>query len=139
MKPTLATLSRQHSVSCHFHVSRGFPVANLHRCNWNPSTNVVGLEAHMIPHARWSGTLIAIGLLIASGGMSWREPTRTQSPAQRDDPATSGAGPTSSAPGQYNYDPPKSGSVTIDARGVTTVQPSPGTPKTDAPANRGNE
>src|SRR5262245_51367300 len=41
--------------------------------------------------------------------------------SRRGDPATVGAGPTSSAPGQTNYDPPKGASVTTDDRGVTTT------------------
>jgi hypothetical protein len=63
-----------------------------------------------------------------------------QPPSQRDDPATSGAGPTSGAPGQYNYDPPKEGSTTYDARGVTTTQQSSDNSKSNrAPRDPGNE
>jgi hypothetical protein len=61
-------------------------------------------------------------------------------PSQRDDPATSGAGPTSRAPGQYNYDSPKDGSVTTDSRGVTTTNSKAESSKTDdVPLDRGNE
>jgi hypothetical protein len=49
------------------------------------------------------------------------EPTSRQPILQRGDPATVGAGPTSSAPGQTNYDPPRGASVTTDDRGVTTT------------------
>jgi hypothetical protein len=63
-----------------------------------------------------------------------------QPPLQRDDPATSGAGPTSGAPGLYNYDPPKEGSTTTDARGVTTTQPKSSSPKSNAtPRDLGND
>ena len=63
-----------------------------------------------------------------------------QAPLQRDDPATSGAGPTSGAPGQLDYDSPKHGSTTTDARGVTTTAPRSDTPKTDdVPLDLGNE
>ena len=47
-------------------------------------------------------------LLWSSGMMSWAQQSTSQQPAlQRDDPATSGAGPTSRAPGQLDYDSPK--------------------------------
>src|SRR5262245_2798759 len=63
-----------------------------------------------------------------------------QPPSQRDDPATSGAGPTSGAPGQHNYDPPKEGSTTYDARGVTTTQQNSDSAKSNrAPRDPGNE
>jgi hypothetical protein len=83
----------------------------------------------------------AVALLWGSGSMSWaQQSTSQQPPLQRDDPATSGAGPTSGAPGQLNYDPPKDGSVTTDSRGVTTTSPKSDNPKTDdVPRDRGNE
>ncbi len=98
---------------------------------------------------RWSGMLTGAALLCASNGMScaisWAQQSDPQPPAQRDDPATSGAGPTSGSPGQYDYDPPKGGPpTTTDARGVTTTHPK-GTgaktdgAKTDAPLDYGNE
>jgi len=63
-----------------------------------------------------------------------------QPPLQRDDPATSGAGPTSGAPGQYDYGPPKDGSTTMDARGVTTTQPKSSSPESNAaPRHPGTE
>src|SRR5262245_26151465 len=94
----------------------------------------------MILRVRWTDALIGIALLIAPGGMSWPQQSNPpQSPSQRDDPATSGAGPTSGAPGLRNYDPPKGGSVTTDSRGVTTFQPSQSKPKADAPLDQGNE
>jgi hypothetical protein len=90
----------------------------------------------MTPIVYWRGALIGLVVLSVSGGLSWSQQSSTK---QRDDPATSGAGPTSGAPGQYNYDPPRGGSVTTDARGVTTVQPSQAVPKTDNPGDRGIE
>jgi hypothetical protein len=98
---------------------------------------------------RWSGMLTGAALLCASNGMScaisWAQQNDPQSPAQRHDPATSGAGPTSGAPGQYDYDRPKGAPpTTTDARGVTTTHPK-GTgaktdgAKTDAPLDSGNE
>ena len=80
-------------------------------------------------------------LLWSSGMMSWAQQSTSQQPAlQRDDPATSGAGPTSRAPGQLDYDSPKDGFVTTDSRGVTTTNPKSDSPKTnDIPRDRGNE
>jgi hypothetical protein len=87
----------------------------------------------MVLHFSWSA-IIVIALTIGSPGFAWpQQSSPPQPPMERDDPATSGAGPTSGAPGQHNYDPPKSGSVTYDSRGVTTFQPS--IPKTDGPAD----
>jgi hypothetical protein len=61
-----------------------------------------------------------------------------QAPVQRDDPAISGAGPTSRAPGQYDYDDRKGGPpTTTDARGVTTQPKREGT--TQPPRDQGNE
>src|SRR5262245_16378131 len=100
--------------------------------------SVVIPEAIMMPFIGRSAALVGVLLLTAASGRAWPQPSGTQ-PVPRDDPATSGAGPTSSAPGQYNYDPPKSGSVTIDSRGVTTTQPTRPHPQTtDAPKGIGN-
>ena len=90
---------------------------------------------------RSSGAFIGAALLCASGTMSWAQQSGPQQPPlQRDDPATVGAGPTSGAPGQYNYDPPKGGSVTTDAKGVTTTHPNTNVPQNkDAPIDRGND
>src|SRR5262245_7980725 len=74
----------------------------------------------------------------------WAQQT-PQVPVQRDDPATSGAGPTSGAPGQLDFEPPKGGPpTTTDASGFTTTQPK-GTGQSDnaakdtAPRDSGNE
>jgi len=68
------------------------------------------------------------------------EPSPRQPLLQRGDPATVGAGPTSSAPGQTNYDPPKGASVTTDDRGVTTTNPAGEDPKSKGVRpDRGNE
>ena len=87
---------------------------------------------------RWLGAVVGTAVLSASVIMCWttsraQQSAPQQSPLQRDDPATSGAGPTSGAPGLLNYDPPKGGSVTTDSKGVTTTQPKSDAPKTDAP------
>src|SRR5262245_52065136 len=93
----------------------------------------------MALHPRWSA-LIGIALSTMWVGMAWtQQSSPPQSSVQRDDPATSGAGPTSGAPGQFNYDPPKGGSVTTDSRGVTTFHPSPSNPKADPPVGRSNQ
>jgi hypothetical protein len=95
----------------------------------------------------WLGALVGAAALCAS---SWttagaQQSAPQQPPAHRDDPATSGAGPTSGAPGQLNYDPPKGGSVTTDSKGVTTTQPNSDAHKSnapkasDAPADFGND
>ena len=83
----------------------------------------------------WFDALVGVAVLCASSWTAaWAQQSAPQQPApQRDDPATSGAGPTSGAPGQLNYDPPKSGSVTTDSKGVTTTQPKSDEPKSDAP------
>ena len=88
-----------------------------------------------------SGAFIGAALLCVSGAVSWAQPDGPQQPPlQRDDPATSGAGPTSGAPGQFNHGPPTNGPVTTDAAGVTTTHPNAVVPKTqDAPLDRGNE
>jgi hypothetical protein len=84
---------------------------------------------------------VGAALLCASGALSWAQPDGSQQPPlQRDDSATSGAGPTSGAPGQFNYSPPGNGPVTTDAAGATTTYPNTVVPKTnDAPLDRGNE
>ena len=84
---------------------------------------------------RWFGGIVGATVLCASTWTTaWAQQSAPpQPPSQRDDPATSGAGPTSGAPGQLNYDPPKSGLVTTDSRGVTTAQPKSDAPKSDAP------
>jgi hypothetical protein len=89
----------------------------------------------------WWKVFVAAGVLWSSAMASWAQENTSQQPfLQRHDPATSGAGPTSRAPGQFNYDPPKDGSFTTDARGVTTVTPKSDGPKTDdAPPDPGNE
>src|SRR5262245_54482482 len=77
---------------------------------------------------------------IAPSTVSSAQQSSPQPPLQRDDPATSGAGPTSGAPSQYDYSPPKDGSTTMDARGVTTTQPKSGSPKSNAaPRHPGTE
>ena len=74
----------------------------------------------MIMHARRSA-LIGIGLFTVSAGLAWpQQSAPPQSPPDRHDPATSGAGPTSGAPGLHPNDPPKGSSVTIDSSGVAT-------------------
>jgi hypothetical protein len=63
----------------------------------------------------------AAALTLVSAAASQAQQSEPSAPP-RGDPATVGAGPTSSAPGQTNYDPPKGGaSVTTDDRGVTTT------------------
>jgi hypothetical protein len=76
----------------------------------------------------WSSAVLCFAQQNTAGG----------SPTERHDPATSGAGPTSRAPGLYNYDSPKKESVTTDARGVTTTNSQAQGPKT-VPLDRGNE
>jgi hypothetical protein len=67
---------------------------------------------------------IAAALTLVSAAASQAQQPSSDEPASpRGDPATVGAGPTSSAPGQTNYDPPRGGSVTTDDRGVTTTNP----------------
>ena len=90
----------------------------------------------------WLGGLVGAAVLCASSwATAWAQQNAPQQPpSQRDNPATSGAGPTSGAPGQLNYDPPKGGSVTTDSKGVTTTQPKSDAPKTnEAPADFGND
>ncbi len=77
---------------------------------------------------RWLGTLTGALLCVSSGlpaTTSFAQQSDAQPPAvPRDDPATSGAGPTSGAPGQLDYDRPKgSPPTTTDSRGVTTTHP----------------
>jgi hypothetical protein len=90
----------------------------------------------------WFDALVGVAVLCASSWTAaWaQQSTPQQPPSQRDDPTTSGAGPTSGAPGQLNYDPPKGGSVTTDSKGVTTTQPKSDPPRTNsAPADFGND
>jgi hypothetical protein len=87
-----------------------------------------------------SGTLLGVALLTACHTTSWAQQSESQQPSsQRHDPATVGAGPTSRAPGQLDYDPPKDGSVTTDTTGVTTRHPNSNAPRTDVPIDRGND
>jgi hypothetical protein len=65
-------------------------------------------------------TAVAMTLVSATSARA-QQPSSHEPSSQRGDPATVGAGPTSSAPGQTNYDPPKGTSVTTDDRGVTTT------------------
>jgi hypothetical protein len=83
----------------------------------------------------WLGSIFSAAVMCVSAGpTAWTQQSAPQQlPSQRDDPATAGAGPTSGAPGQLNHDPPKSGSVTTDSKGVTTTQPKSDAPKSDAP------
>ena len=69
-------------------------------------------ETRMASRDRWFDALIGAALLCASSSMpattSWAQQSGAQPPAvPRDDPATSGAGPTSGAPGQLDYGAPK--------------------------------
>src|SRR5262245_46948702 len=94
-------------------------------------------RSRMTRKLRWSVALIGAALLSVgcgvSGGVSRAEQSAPpQPPVQRDDPATSGAGPTSGAPGQLDYNPPKgSPPATTDSRGVTTRHPNSDGAKTD--------
>jgi hypothetical protein len=93
----------------------------------------------MVLHARRS-TLIGIVLFAASAGLAWpQQSVPPQTPVERHDPATSGAGPTSGAPGLHPNDPPKGSSVTIDPSGTATFKPTQRPAQTDAPLDRGNE
>jgi hypothetical protein len=93
----------------------------------------------MIFHARRS-TFIAIGLFALSAGLARSQQNASpQSPPERHDPATSGAGPTSGAPGLHANDPPTGSSVTIDSSGVATFKPTQRPAPADAPLDRGNE
>jgi hypothetical protein len=91
-------------------------------------------EASVALKNRWLGGIVGAAVLCASTWTTaWAQQSAPQQPpSQRDDPATAGAGPTSGAPGQLNYDPPKSGSVTTDSKGVTTTQPNSDAHKSDA-------
>lgn len=96
-------------------------------------------EATVASKISWRCALVGTAMLCTSSWMAcptaaWAQQSGPQQPPpQRDDPATSGAGPTSGAPGQLNYDPPKGGSVTTDSKGVTTTQPKSDVPKSAAP------
>jgi hypothetical protein len=77
---------------------------------------------------------------VAASQAQQSDPSSRQPLLQRDDPATVGAGPTSSAPGQTNYDPPKGASVTTDDRGVTTTNSASEPPNSKGVRpDRGNE
>ena len=65
-------------------------------------------------------TAAALTLISATAPRA-QQPLSHEPSSPRGDPATVGAGPTSSAPGQTNYDPPSGASVTTDDRGVTTM------------------
>ena len=96
---------------------------------------------------RWFFALTGAALLCASSGLpgapSFAQQSGAQAPAvPRDDPATSGAGPTSGAPGQLDYDRPKGAPpTTTDSRGVTTTHPKAGDakPAGQAPRDQGND
>ena len=63
-----------------------------------------------------------------------------QQPLQRDDPSTSGAGPTSRSPGETSYEAPKGAAVTTDDKGVTTPNSgNQGAKTNDAPRDSGND
>jgi hypothetical protein len=83
---------------------------------------------------------IAAALTLLSAAASQAQPSSHEPSWPRGDPATVGAGPTSSAPGQTNYDPPKGASVTTDDRGVTTTNSAGEDPKRKGVRpDRGNE
>jgi hypothetical protein len=83
---------------------------------------------------------MAIGLFTLSAGLAWSQQSAPpQGSPERHDPATSGAGPTSGAPGLHANDPPKGSSVTIDSSGAATFKPTQRPAQTDAPLDRGNE
>ena len=87
----------------------------------------------------WPCAVIAI-LMCAAGTMSQAQESGPPQPTPRDDPATSGAGPTSRAPGQFDYDPPKGASVTTDQRGHTTTNStSGGSTPGNPPRDQGND
>ena len=86
-----------------------------------------------------SCAVIAI-LMCAAGTISRAQESGPPQPTPRHDPATSGAGPTSRAPGQLDYDPPKGASVTTDQRGHTTTNStSGGSTPSSPPLDQGNE
>jgi hypothetical protein len=86
-------------------------------------------------------TAAALTLVSAAASQAQQgEPLSRQPTLQGGDPATVGAGPTSSAPGQTNYDPPKGASVTTDDRGVTTTNSAgEGSKSKGVRPDRGNE
>lgn len=84
-------------------------------------------------------TAAALTLVSATASRA-QQPSSHEPSSQRSDPATVGAGPTSTAPGQTNYDPPKGASVTTDDRGVTTTNSAGEDPKSKGVRpDRGNE
>jgi hypothetical protein len=88
-----------------------------------------------------SHLFIAAALMLVSAAASQaQQPSSHEPSSPRGDPATVGAGPTSSAPGQTNYDPPKGASVTTDDRGVTTTNSAgEGSKSKGVRPDRGNE
>jgi hypothetical protein len=131
---------------------RGFrPAAHRRARNFEPEVSVISaegvslsVEATMALHARRStigrSTFFGIGLFAVSAGLAWpQQSAPPQRPLERHDPATSGAGPTSGAPGLHENNPPKGSSVTIDSSGVATVKPIQQPDQTNPPLNRGNE
>jgi hypothetical protein len=104
--------------------------------NWSERYICGGNNDHARPsvgtHRNW--------VIHLSADLAWpQQNAPSQSPPERHDSATSGAGPTSGAPGLHPNDPPKGSSVTIDSSGVATVQPTQRPAQTDAPLDRGNE
>jgi hypothetical protein len=86
------------------------------------------------------GAFIGAVLFCACNPMSWAQQSGPpQRSLQQGDSPTVGTGPSSTAPGQLNYDPPKDGSVTTDDRGVTTTQPKASAPRPHVPVDRGND
>jgi len=73
-----------------------------------------------MPASLRSFTSVALICAWATAAAAQQSAPTPQPSPQRHDPATVGAGPTSGAPGQTNYDPPKGAPVTTDDRGVTT-------------------
>ena len=76
----------------------------------------------MIMHPR-SSAIIGIALFTISAGLAWpQQSAPSQSSPERHDPATSGAGPTSGAPGLHPNDPPKGSSITNVAPSPTSAR-----------------
>jgi hypothetical protein len=103
-------------------------------------------EQQMAARNLWFGALPgAAALCVAFGTLAvpvWAQQGAPQPPApQREDPATSGAGPTSGAPGQMDHEPRRGAPpTTTDSRGVTTTHPGKDAPNADkAPADKGND
>jgi hypothetical protein len=93
-----------------------------------------------MPAGLRSFTLAALICAWATAAPAQQSTPTPQPSPQRHDPATVGAGPTSNAPGQTNYDPPKGAPVTTDDRGVTTTNsPSGGSTGGGMRRDQGNE